>query len=752
MSFLLFVAGVAAPAQSTQPNILVVVTDDQRHDALGHAGNPIVTTPTIDRLASSGVRFRNAFVTTAICAASRASILSGCYERRHRYSFATPPLGRAFTETSYPGVLRRAGFHTGLIGKLGVRLHAGAAATMFDVLVPMAPPYRGRDGRARHLSDRMTDAALAFLRERPVDRPFCLSLSFNEPHADDPNPEQYVWPADLDGLYDDAAVPVPAHAEPEFFARQPAFLRESMNRDRWFWRFDTPEKRERMTRGYYRMIHGADRALGRVLAELQRLELADDTVVVFTSDNGYFLGERGLAGKWLMYEESIRVPLIVVDPRLPRECHGAVRDELALNVDLAPTVLELAGVEIPDSYQGRSLVPLLHGATPAWRDDFFYEHRTDIDRIPKSEGVRTARWKYARYIEQSPLYEELYDLERDPGEARNLAGEPEAAVELSRLRTRCDQLRAEWQAPLAGELLLVTNADDDSLSVLDPASGALLDTLAVEARPHAVVVSPDRTTAVVSGSGRGAAGDSLCVIDLTGNRLPATIALPASSERRQRPRDLQFLPDSERVLVTGDTDLLIVHLRSRRVERTIDTGAIPHLVVTDRAAHRAFVVAKDSDTVTVFDLATGTKLADLRTGAGAEGLAVHPVRDELWVARAGADTISIIDLASGARVNDLHSRAQPGRVAFTPDGTRAVVTERSGNSVWVFDVERRAAVAEIVLEHAPAAVVIDPQGRFAYVSEPAADRVSVIDLDQRAVVRSMPAGGAPGGLAFVRNR
>jgi arylsulfatase A-like enzyme len=434
----------APPA--ARPNILVVVTDDQRFDALGIAGNPVVTTPAIDALARDGVRFTNAFVTTAICAASRASILSGRYESAHRYSFRTPPLARRFTDSSYPRLLRAAGYHTGFIGKLGVTTEPEATVAMFDHFEPTAPPYLP-PGETRHLTDRVADKAVAFLRTRPRGAPFCLSLSFDAPHAEDDNPGQYVWATDLDGLYDDVAVPPPANAEPEFFARQPEFLRTSLNRVRWGWRFDTEEKRVRMTRGYYRMIFGVDRALARIRAELDTLGLADDTVIVFTSDNGYFLGERGFAGKWLMYEESIRVPLIVADPRLPQQRRGTTCARFALNVDLAPTVLELAGLRPPAAFQGRSLAPLLAGEPAAWRSDFYYEHRTDLPAIPKSEGVRTARWKYLRYFEQDPVHEELYDLERDPHERVDLSGDPAAADLLARLRARCAALRAAAAAP-----------------------------------------------------------------------------------------------------------------------------------------------------------------------------------------------------------------------------------------------------------------------------------------------------------------
>ena len=191
------------------------------------------------------------------------------------------------------------------------------------------------------------------------------------------------------------------------------------------------------------MITGVDRALARIMAALAEHKLADNTVVVFTSDNGYFLGERGLAGKWLIYEESIRVPLIIVDPRPNKQRRGTTDDRMVLNTDLAPTLLDLAGVEVPGGYDGQSLVPLLAGAPSDWRSDFLYEHRFDNKDIPKSQGVRGQRWVYARFDEQSPVYEQLFDLKEDPQQLSNLAYAPEYADVLAAQRARCDELLAK---------------------------------------------------------------------------------------------------------------------------------------------------------------------------------------------------------------------------------------------------------------------------------------------------------------------
>ncbi|MBM4059901.1 MAG: sulfatase [Planctomycetes bacterium] len=429
---------------SRPPNILLLLLDDLRHDVLGCAGDRIAVTPAIDALAARGVRFRNAFVTTSICAASRASIFTGLYERTHGYTFGTPPLTDEHLAASYPALLRRHGYRTGFVGKFGVAASAEARKFMFDEFVPLQWPYSKRqpDGSFRHLTDITGDRALGFLDGCSAATPWCLSISFHAPHAEDDKPRQYVWSAATDGLYADAVFPARGTMAPGFFAALPGFLRETESRKRFLWRFDEPEKRQQMLRGYYRMVADVDAVIGRIVQELTSRGLVENTVILFTSDNGYFLGERGFADKWYLYDPSVRVPLIVVDPRLPALRAGAVSDLMALNVDLAATIGELAGVREAPPTQGQSLVPLLHGRAPvAWRTDFFYEHLLEHPGIPKSEGVRDERWTYVRWFAQAPVVEELYDHLADPDEAHDLVADPEHAAVLARLRARCDELR-----------------------------------------------------------------------------------------------------------------------------------------------------------------------------------------------------------------------------------------------------------------------------------------------------------------------
>lgn len=453
-----FVAPKVGPddGPSPRPNFLVVITDDQRFDQLGCAGHPVLQTPVMDSLAERGVRFSNAFVTTPICAASRASLMTGRWEGSHGYTFGQPPMGPDIAEETYFARLRKAGYRTTFAGKWGVKFSKGERGKMLDHIQPMGAPYLREKGDQRHLTIRTADAAISQLPNDASEGPFCMTVSFNAPHAEDPHPDQYIPPPDLVGMYKDSDVPVPPYAL-EGFEALPPFLQESLGRRRWGWRFDTREKQVRRTKDYWTMISGVDRALGRILGALEERGLSDNTIVLLMGDNGYFLGERGLAGKWLIYEESIRVPLIVYDPRpgadsdggtvdfasrvVPPAEPGSVLSPIVLNVDVAPTLLDFAGLMPSKGCEGRSLLPLLRRETTQWRSDFLVEHRMVHPEIPMSVGVRGSRWVYALYDQQEPPYEQLFDLANDPNELRNLAGDEDYEGHLLAARARCAALR-----------------------------------------------------------------------------------------------------------------------------------------------------------------------------------------------------------------------------------------------------------------------------------------------------------------------
>lgn len=430
-------------SSKAQPNIIFILTDDQRWDAMGIAGHDIVQTPNMDQLAREGTYFTNAFVTTPICAASRASLFTGLYERTHDYTFGTPPLASRYIDISYPKLLQQAGYRTGFFGKLGVNFENRLDTAVFDEMyVTGTDGYfrlEGPGGRNHiHLTDLTTNEALDFIDQVPEGQPFSLSVSYNAAHADDPSPQQYFWPERHNNLYADITIPDPALAEDNYLHALPEFIQDEnyMGRIRYKWRFDTPEKYQEKVKGYYRLITTIDDNLGRIRDKLKEKSLDQNTVIIFMSDNGYFLGERQLAGKWLMYENSIRVPLMIYDPRV--QISGHVVEKIVLNIDIAPTILEVANLQIPDLMQGQSLVPLVQGKEPDWREEFICEHLFDLVYIPKSEGIRTEQWKYFRYIDR-PATEELYNLHEDPLETSNFAAKPGYQEILQELREKVDQ-------------------------------------------------------------------------------------------------------------------------------------------------------------------------------------------------------------------------------------------------------------------------------------------------------------------------
>jgi arylsulfatase A-like enzyme len=436
-------AVTAAPAGSARsgasarrPNIIILLTDDQRWDTLGCMGNPVIRTPNLDRLATDGVLFLNNFCTTSICMASRASIFTGLYKRSHKVDTFEQPLAEPLFAKSYPALVRTAGYRTGFIGKWGL---GGAlpesAFDYFDGFPGQGKYFHEQDGTVVHLTKLMTGRAVEFLEGCSREQPFCLSVSFKAPHVQDNDPRQFLYDPAFEDLYRDVMIPTPKTAAQEYYEALPEFLKNTEGRRRWQRRFATPEQFQSSLKGYYRLVSGVDLAVGRIRATLEELGLNENTVILFTSDNGFFLGERGLAGKWLMYEESIRTPLIIHDARLPATMRGRRLTEMVLNIDVAPTVLDLAGIDIPPGVQGRSLVPLVTGRTVPWRTDWFYEHDFGTEELfPAVEGIRTERWKYARYVRRDPVLEQLYDLTNDPHEEHDLAGQEQHKDVLERLR------------------------------------------------------------------------------------------------------------------------------------------------------------------------------------------------------------------------------------------------------------------------------------------------------------------------------
>ncbi|MFC1765129.1 sulfatase [Planctomycetota bacterium] len=428
-----------------KPNFVILITDDQRADALGVI-NPIIQTPHMDSLAQTGVQFSNAYVTTSICCSSRASIFTGQHTARHNvYNFRTLLSAEAMSRT-YHDQLRQAGYRTAFVGKYGLGQQKPPPADHFDYWQGFMNQgrYENTDekGRYKHITRIIGDQALDFLDSCDGKKPFCLSVSFKAPHVQDGDPRQFIYDPAYQHLYQDVTFSPPATGDDRYWEQFPEFFRENNEaRKRWQKRFVTPELYQKMVKGYYRLVYGVDVQIGRLRQKLAEKGMADNTVIILMGDNGFFLGEHGMAGKWFAQEESIRVPLLVYDPRLPASQRGIRNKDIALNIDIAPTVLALADVPPPIGMQGSSLAPLLGGHKVVWRQDFYYEHLFDAVTIPKCEAVVSTRWKYIRYPDTDPMYEQLFDLKNDPNETKNLVGIPKYQEQLQRMQLRFDELK-----------------------------------------------------------------------------------------------------------------------------------------------------------------------------------------------------------------------------------------------------------------------------------------------------------------------
>ena len=444
--------GKSSAKPAKPPNIIFLLTDDQRADTMGCAGNSIIRTPNMDDMAKNGVMFTNAFVTTSICCSSRASIFAGQYTRRHGIDNFVKQFSPQAMSQTYPMLLKHAGYRIGFVGKYGVG-QKGMPEEEYDY-------WKGWSGQGKyeltdesgnyiHMTQVMSRDAREFLRGCSKDKPFCLSVSFKAPHVQDTDPRQFIYDRAFKDLYKDVTIPTPKTGDDKYWEEFPEFFKKNNEgRTRWKKRFSTPQMYQQMVKGYYRLITGVDIAIGQIRNEIRELGMDDNTIIILTGDNGFYLGEHGLAGKWYGHDESIHVPLVVYDPRLPANKRGRKISRMALNIDIAPTILSMAGLSVPGVMQGRDLSPLIDDKSIKWRKDFFYEHLFEYqDKIPKVEGIVSERFKYMRFIEAEPNYEQLFDLTNDPYEITNLATDPKYRRTLEKLRKRCDQLAEKAKGP-----------------------------------------------------------------------------------------------------------------------------------------------------------------------------------------------------------------------------------------------------------------------------------------------------------------
>lgn len=439
--------GLGSVCGATRPNFLFVYTDDQRWDAMScvqreqgeQARFPWFQTPNMDRLAAEGIRFRNAFVVNSLCAPSRATFLTGCYG--HRNGIVNNHTDFPAANVTHATVLRSAGYTTGYIGKWHMGGQSGqrpgfdysasfvGQGKYFDCPVEVNGVSQPTQG---WIDDVSTDFAIEFLRQNK-DKPFDLVVGFKATHG------PFTPPPRAAERFPDAEI------KPAVNAASPAIYRAGEPPQP----AAKPHKAARAAKAakaggpgvnYFRCISAADDNLGRLLAELDALHLAEDTVVVFASDNGYYLGDHGLGDKRSAYEESLRIPLLL---RYPRSgVKGKLIDQITLNIDLAPTLLDLAGVAVPKEMHGRSWKPLLDGKADDWRNSFFYCYFFERGfTTPTTTAVRTEGAKLVQYPGH-PEWTELFDLRTDPYELTNLASD-------AAHRELLAQLQAEYQRQAA---------------------------------------------------------------------------------------------------------------------------------------------------------------------------------------------------------------------------------------------------------------------------------------------------------------
>jgi N-acetylglucosamine-6-sulfatase len=445
-----------------RPNVLLIVVDDLAAGVVGSRSRfPFLETPQLERLEREGVSFPQAFVPTAVCSPSRASLLTGTYAHTHGVRVNdTQDLGDA--PPNFPALLKGAGYDTGFVGKWHMDSASSAPRLDFDSWLSFAGQgvyqdpvlnENGREFRARgYVTDLLSSYAAAWV-QRPRERPFCLIVSHKAAHvpfeaalrhrfafagAALPEPESFGDTLDgkpawqrryrLCGLHPDTwslceGTEIPARLPPE----------------RW-----NPYDHELLT--HLRTLLAVDEGVGLLLEALESVRQLENTLVVFTSDNGFLLGAHGLFDKRTMHEESIRVPLVMRFPeRIPP---GTAPEGLVSSLDLAPTILELAGVPVPEGVQGRSLWPLLSDPQAPWREALLYEYFQEYGPgVPTMLGVRTERLKYVHYPKLPDDIDELYDLEDDPFELRNLISDAAYRDELAAMRALLEQQLAETGYP-----------------------------------------------------------------------------------------------------------------------------------------------------------------------------------------------------------------------------------------------------------------------------------------------------------------
>lgn len=413
-------------------NVVFILTDDHRYDAMGFMGHPFLETPHLDSLASNGVHVKNALVTTSLCSPSRASILTGLYTHRHRVidNNRLVPEGTIF----FPQYLQRSGYETAFVGKWHMGGHHDDPRPGFDhwisfrgqghYLAP-GPKYTlnvngKRVPQRGYITDELTDYAVQWLEQRDSEKPFFLYLSHKAVHANFTPAERHA------GRYAEANLDfLPRGEELSAENNTPRWVRDQRNS--WHgidFSYHSDKGLDYLYRRYCESLLAVDDSVGRVLDQLKKMGVHDETLVIYMGDNGFMFGEHGLIDKRVSYEASIRVPMMVQCPEL--YSGGQVLEQVIGNIDVGPTILDAAGLSTPDYMDGRSFLRLPNQDDAQWRDYFLYVYywEKNFPQTPTQFALRGDRYKYITYYGLWDA-DELYDLQADPGETKNLLYDPQ---------------------------------------------------------------------------------------------------------------------------------------------------------------------------------------------------------------------------------------------------------------------------------------------------------------------------------------
>eukprot|EP00540_Astrosyne_radiata_P009754 CAMPEP_0116822146 /NCGR_PEP_ID=MMETSP0418-20121206/105_1 /TAXON_ID=1158023 /ORGANISM="Astrosyne radiata, Strain 13vi08-1A" /LENGTH=700 /DNA_ID=CAMNT_0004450225 /DNA_START=51 /DNA_END=2153 /DNA_ORIENTATION=+ len=426
-------------------NIVLLYADDWRHNAIGADPATLVRTPFLDQLAKEGIRFTYNCVTTSVCWISRATLYTGQYVSRHKSDYPQNAAWYNGWQHTFPKLLKDNGYSVAHVGKWHFDTQNSTVYKTFDYW----KPYYGfhftqRNGQKIHITQMNEEDAVHFLsKARDKTKPFMLGVCFFAPHSVDHEEEQFFPQEKSMELYANETVEVPESADA--WNKLPYFFDEQRNeaRRRWRMRFDTPDKYQHMMKNYYRLISEIDETSSVIYKELEKQGILNETLIIFTTDNGFFHSEHGLAGKWYPHQESIRVPLVIRDPRMPPEKVNTLNDDFTLNIDLATTILGAAQVEPPPGgiMQGRDIADLyLDRKAEPWRTEFFYEHPVHLHTtvIPASSALVRKDYKYMLWPDYQ--VEQLFDLTSDPLELEDLINKTKHKDLIDEMRSRHSKL------------------------------------------------------------------------------------------------------------------------------------------------------------------------------------------------------------------------------------------------------------------------------------------------------------------------